>query len=123
MPVVSSIETSLENFSRDVLDASETHPVLVDFWAEWCAPCLVLAPVLDRVMEELKGQISLAKLEVDEGENMKLAGHYRVRGFPTIILFVERQEVARFSGARSRSQVLEFIAGHVTLTHPSYPAQ
>ena len=123
MRAVSSVETSLENFPRDVLDASEKHPVLVDFWADWCAPCLVLAPVLERVMEELNGQISLAKLEVDAGENMKLAGHYRVRGFPTVILFVDRQELARFSGARSRHQLLEFITGHVTLTKPSYQAQ
>ncbi len=120
---MNGIETSLDNFTRDVLDASEMHPVLVDFWAEWCAPCLVLAPVLEKVMEELKGQLSLAGLEVDEGENMKLAGHYRVRGFPTVILFVDRQEVARFSGARSRTQVLEFINSHVDLTVPSRPAQ
>ncbi|MDT8387344.1 MAG: thioredoxin domain-containing protein [Thiogranum sp.] len=117
------IETSLDNFTRDVLDASETHPVLVDFWAEWCAPCLVLAPVLEKVLEELKGHLRLAKLEVDEGENMKLAGHYRVRGFPTVILFSNRQEVARFSGARSRTQVLEFINSHADLTVSSRPAR
>lgn len=122
MPV-SSIETSLENFTRDVLDASENRPMLVDFWAEWCSPCLVLAPVLSRVLEDLNGQVGLAKLEVDEGENMKLAGHYRVRGFPTVMLFVDRQEVARFSGARSRLQVLEFIRTHVDLADSSQPAQ
>lgn len=120
---MSSIETSLENFTRDVLDASESHPMLVDFWAEWCSPCVVLAPVLSRVLEDLNGQVGLAKLEVDEGENMKLAGHYRVRGFPTVILFVDRHEVARFSGARSRTQVLEFIRAHVDLADSSQSAQ
>jgi putative thioredoxin len=111
-------ETSLEHFERDVLIVSQQRPVLVDFWAEWCSPCLVLAPVLERVRLELDGAVGLVKLEVDEGENMKLAGHYRVRGFPTVILFRDRQEVARFSGARSRMQVLEFIEEHVDLADP-----
>ena len=112
-------ETSLDNFDKDVLAVSRQRPVLVDFWAEWCSPCLVLAPVLERVMAELGGAVGLVKLEVDEGENMKLAGHYRVRGFPTVILFQDGQEVARFSGARSRSQVMEFIEGHIDLADPA----
>jgi thioredoxin 1 len=111
-------ETSLEHFEQDVLAASRQRPVLVDFWAEWCPPCLVLAPVLERVMTELDGTVGLVKLEVDAGENMKLAGHYRVRGFPTVILFRERREVGRFSGARSRTQVMEFIEGHIDLADP-----
>lgn len=118
-----AIETSLETFERDVLDASETRPMLVDFWADWCSPCLVLAPVLDKVLAEMNGRLGLAKLEVDEGANMKLAGHYRVRGFPTVILFVDREEVARFSGARSRTQLLEFIHEHVDRSDPSHLAQ
>jgi thioredoxin 1 len=112
-------ETSLETFEQDVLDASQQRPVLVDFWAEWCSPCLMLAPVLEHVIRELDGAVGLVKLEVDEGENMKLAGHYRVRGFPTVILFRDRQELARFSGARSRTQVKEFIEGHVDLADPA----
>ncbi len=106
------VNTALGSFDRDVIEASENTPILVDFWAEWCSPCLVIAPVLDRVVEELQGRVGLAKLEVDQGENMKLAGHYRVRGFPTVILFHQRREVARFSGARSRTQIMEFLAEH-----------
>jgi len=110
--------TSLENFEQDVLLASRQRPVLVDFWAEWCAPCLVIAPLLEAVISELAGAAALVKLEVDEGENMKLAGHYRVRGFPTVILFVDGEERGRFSGARSRSQILSFIREHVDIADP-----
>jgi putative thioredoxin len=108
-------DTCLETFNSDVLDRSEEMPVLVDFWADWCAPCLVIAPVLERVLNDLNGAVRLAKLEVDEGENMKLAGHYLVRGFPTVILFQGRQELGRFSGARPAGWVRRFIGEHVDL--------
>lgn len=109
---MSVIHTCLEQFQQDVIEASHQRPVLVDFWAEWCSPCLVIAPVLEQVLSEFGGVLGLIKLEVDEGENMKLAGHYRVRGFPTVMLFMDGEEVARFSGARSRIQVMEFLAQH-----------
>jgi len=107
---VSIVNTSLEQFDTDVIGASCSRPVLVDFWAEWCAPCRVIAPVLEHLVGELQGSVGLVKLEVDQGENMKLAGHYRVRGFPTVMLFHQGEELARFSGARSRTQVVEFLA-------------
>ena len=71
-------------------------PVLVDLWAEWCSPCLVVAPLLKQLIEEYEGKIKLAKVEVDEGENMKLAGRYQVRGFPTILLIHKGEEIAPF---------------------------
>lgn len=100
----------LEEFEDRVLAASTQKIVLVDFWAEWCPPCLVIAPVLEQVVNEHAGQLALAKLEVDDGDNMKLAGRYRVRGFPTIILFRNGEEKARFSGAKSSSSIEKFIA-------------
>lgn len=105
-------ETSLETFEQDVLQASHYRPVLVDFWAEWCPPCVVVAPLLEEVINERAGEVSLAKLEVDEGENMKLAGRYQVRGFPTIILFQSGEEKGRFSGAKPTSQIEQFIDEH-----------
>jgi putative thioredoxin len=112
---LSIYDTDLDSFEQDVLAASAEKPILVDFWADWCSPCLVIAPILAHVMADLNGAVGLAKLEVDSGDNMKLAGHYRVRGFPTVILFQHGEEVGRFSGARSRQQILSFITDHVDL--------
>jgi len=99
----------LEDFEQQVLKASFTTPVLVDFWADWCSPCIAIAPVLSRVVESFEGQVLLAKLEVDEGHNMKLAGKYLVRGFPTIILFKNGEEQDRFSSAKPAQFIEHFI--------------
>ncbi len=115
MPDKLIFETSLDAFEQDVLTASHDHPVLVDFWAEWCPPCVVVAPLLEQVVNERDGEIMLVKLEVDEGENMKLAGRYQVRGFPTIILFENGEEKGRFSGAKPISQIEQFIDDHAEL--------
>ena len=106
-------ETHYESYEQDVIQVSHEHPILVDMWAEWCPPCLAIAPVLAQVIDEYKGQLTLAKVEVDEGENMKLAGHYQVRGFPTILLIKNGEEKARFSGAKPKHFIQEFIAQHL----------
>ncbi len=99
-------------FRERVLEASKERPVLVDFWADWCSPCHALAPHLSRVIEELHGAVLLAKVEVDEGENMRLAGHYRLRGFPTVLLFHGGEEVGRFSGARATHWLRDWLDEH-----------
>lgn len=99
----------LEQYDDKVLLASDKTPVLVDLWAEWCSPCLMVAPILKQLIEEYDGAVLLAKVEVDEGENMKLAGRYQVRGFPTVLLIVKGEEVARFSGAKPLSFIREFV--------------
>ena len=104
----------LDDFEKRVLEASRDKPILVDLWAEWCSPCIVLAPVLSTLINEYQGRIQLAKVEVDEDENMKLAGRYAVRGFPTVMLFKDALEVARFSGAKSLSFCREFIDENMT---------
>jgi thioredoxin 1 len=109
----SIFNVDLEQFDEKVLDASHITPVLVDLWADWCSPCLVIAPILKRFISEYEGDLKLAKVEVDEGENMKLAGRYKVRGFPTIILINKAEEVARFSGAKPLSFIREFIDEHL----------
>ena len=98
-------------FKEKVLAASEKIPVLVDFWAEWCSPCLTLAPALERVVNEYKGSVVLAKLEVDD--NMRLAGHYRLRGFPTVILFHKGEELGRFGGSRASHWIRDWVGSHL----------
>ena len=102
----------LGDFQARVVEASHQGPILVDFWADWCAPCHAIAPHITRVVNEFGGKVRLAKVEVDEGENMKLAGHYRLRGFPTIMLFVAGQERGRFSGSRASHWIHEWLLEH-----------
>jgi len=105
-------DVDLHEFDRRVLGASHTVPVLVDFWAAWCAPCLVIDPVLRSLVADYGGRVRLARVEVDEGENMKLAGRYQVRGFPTVILFRDGRVVDRFSSARPRPFIEGFLERH-----------
>lgn len=102
-------DTTVENFEKEVIEASHNYPILVDLWADWCPPCVVVAPILKSVIENYDENISLAKLEVDEGKNMKIAGQYHVRGFPTILFIQNGEEKARFSGAQSASFIENFI--------------
>lgn len=108
-------DVGFHDFADKVLAASAKRPILVDLWADWCSPCRVIAPILEQVVAEYQGAIAVAKVEVDEGENMKLAGHYRVRGFPTIILFQHGEERGRFSSARPHRLICEFIERHADL--------
>ena len=109
-------ETHYETFEKDVIEASHERPMLVDLWADWCAPCHTIAPILEKVIHDYAGAVALAKLEVDEGENMKIAGHYAVRGFPTILLIQNGEEIGRFSGAKPAHFIKDFIATHTHLT-------
>jgi len=101
-----------ENFQQEVIEISHQHPILLDLWAEWCSPCLVIAPILKQVINDYDGQLLLAKVEVDEGKNMKLAGQYQVRGFPTLILLQNGAEQGRFHGAKPKSFIEAFIQQH-----------
>jgi len=102
-------DVSYEDFQQQVIEASDQRPILVDLWADWCPPCIVIAPILEQLVLAADGRLALAKLEVDEGENMKIAGRYQVRGFPTILLIFEGEEKGRFSGAKPRAFIEQFI--------------
>lgn len=114
-------DLNLPEFHQRVLEASWDRPVLVDFWAAWCPPCRALAPHLLRVVTEWEGRVSLAKVEVDEGENMRLAGQYRLRGFPSVLLFRDGRELARFSGARGSHWIRDWLAEHLAGVAASLP--
>jgi putative thioredoxin len=96
-----------QNFAEKVLENSRNQPILVDFWADWCPPCRALTPVLEKLAAEYQGRWLLAKVEADE--NMKLAGHYKLRGFPTVLAIRHGEVVAHFSGAKPAHWLREFI--------------
>ena len=108
-------DTHLEDFERDVIEASHSIPILVDFWADWCPPCRALTPVLERVIAHHAGRIRMAKVEVDEGANMKLAGRYALRGFPTVLLFIKGEIAGRVSRSKPEYWVREFVAEHTDI--------
>jgi thioredoxin 1 len=106
-------DTDLHHFETDVVEASRSRIVLVDLWADWCGPCHFLSPVLAKVIPEYAGKVVLAKVEVDEEDNMKIAGRYGARGFPTVLLFANGEMVDRFHGAKPEHFVREFIDKHL----------
>lgn len=106
---------NLDDFEEKVIQASKHKPILVDLWAEWCGPCRVIAPILEQLADEMDGEIGIAKIEVDEDDNMKIAGRYQVKGFPTLILFQHGEEQARFSGAKPLGFIRDFVDQHTEL--------
>lgn len=100
-----------QNFEADVIQASLTQPVLVDFWAPWCGPCKALGPILEKVVESYNGALHLAKVNTDE--QPQLAGVFGIRSLPTVVLVKGGQLVDGFMGALPESAIREFLDRHV----------
>jgi thioredoxin 1 len=94
-----------DSFEQEVLQSSD--PVLVDYWADWCGPCKMIAPVLDEIAQEYDGKVRIAKLNIDE--NPDTPPRYGIRGIPTLMLFKEGEVEATKVGAVSKSQLTAFI--------------
>jgi thioredoxin 1 len=102
-----SISTlSSSTFNEVVASASE--PVLVDFWAEWCTPCKMIAPILQEIADEQSGKLKIVKLNVDDAPDVAMK--YQVMSIPTLIVFKDGVEVNRLVGARGKAQLLESLA-------------
>lgn len=98
-----------DSFAADVLQSQQ--PVLVDYWAEWCGPCKMIAPILDEIAEEYAGRLKVAKLNIDD--NQETPASYGVRGIPTLMLFKNGSIEATKVGALSKSQLAAFIDSHL----------
>ncbi|MEN9313675.1 MAG: thioredoxin [Pseudomonadota bacterium] len=101
------IDTTIETFQADVIDASMQVPVLVDFWAPWCGPCKTLGPVLEKLETQYGGRFRLVKVNTEEQQ--QLAAHFRIRSIPTVFAVVGGRPVDQFQGALPEGQVREFI--------------
>lgn len=98
-----------ESFESDVLLAD--HPVLVDYWAEWCGPCKMIAPILEEIADEYDGRLTVAKLNIDDNANTP--PKYGIRGIPTLMLFKDGAVEATKVGALSKSQLTAFLDSNI----------
>ncbi len=103
------VHVSDESFEEDVLNAGV--PVLIDYWAEWCGPCKMIAPILDELAEEFGDRIKIAKLNIDD--NPETPPKYGIRGIPTLMIFKDGNVEATKVGAVSKSQLADFIENNV----------
>ena len=103
------IELTDSNFEETLLSSST--PVLVDYWAEWCGPCKMVAPVLEELAEELEGKVTIGKIDVDS--NRDAAAKQNVMSIPTLILFKDGNPVDQRVGALTKNQLKDFINEHI----------
>ena len=105
------VDGDQKTFMQDVVEASRTIPVLVDFWATWCGPCKTLGPMLEKLATEFNGAFRLAKVDVDKSQ--QLAAMFGIRSIPTVMLVKDGQIVDGFAGALPEGQLREFLTRHV----------
>ena len=102
-----SFDVDASNFQQIVMEGSRRVPVVVDFWAEWCGPCKMIAPILDQLADELGDRVRIVKLNIDE--NPQTAVRYGVRSIPTLILFKNGEVAATKVGAAPKGKLVEWL--------------
>ena len=100
-------DVSTKTFEKEVLEASKTVPVVVDFWAPWCTPCRSLTPIIEKVVGEFKGRVKLVKVNSDD--NPELSQAFQIQSIPNVIAFKDGRAVSQFIGAQPESQVRAFV--------------
>ena len=105
------LEVTDKTFQSDVLEANQ--PMLVDFWAAWCGPCKMVAPVVEEIAEEYSDNLRVAKMDVDS--NRETPASYGIQGIPTLILFKDGEEATRIVGFRPKNGMMEELRPHLEL--------
>ena len=110
------INVNEDTFMSKVVEISKTKPVIVDFWAPWCEPCKTLTPLLEDAVKNFGKELILAKIDIDQNQN--IAAQLRIQSIPTIYTFYEGKVVDGFQGAKSNSEIIEFVKKSASLSGP-----